>query len=116
MIRELMLVLLALNEPTILTTVGTGQQGYGGDGGPASQARLDQPFDVAFDAQGNLFLSDTFNHRIRKVDRQTGVIRGGGGGAGGGGAAEGWRRKQPPDPHGPDHALIGQRFSNPPRA
>jgi DNA-binding beta-propeller fold protein YncE len=40
----------------------------------ATQARLDQPFDVAFDARGNAFFSDTFNQRIRKVDRQTGRI------------------------------------------
>jgi DNA-binding beta-propeller fold protein YncE len=54
--------------------VGTGEQGFGGDGGPAIEARLDQPFDVAFDPGGNLVLSDTFNHRIRRVDARTGVI------------------------------------------
>ena len=60
--------------PGIATAAGTGQKGFGGDGGPAAAARLDQPFDVAIDAQGNVLLSDTFNHRIRKIDRRTGII------------------------------------------
>jgi hypothetical protein len=54
--------------------VGDGTQGFSGDGGPATVARLNSPFDVAFDASGNLFLSDTFNHRIRRVDARTGLI------------------------------------------
>ena len=62
----------AANAPGIATGAGTGQKGFGGDGGPAAAARLDQPFDVAIDAQGNVLLSDTFNHRIRKIDRRTG--------------------------------------------
>ncbi|MBP3954989.1 hypothetical protein J8F10_06800 [Gemmata sp. G18] len=60
--------------PTITSPVGTGEQGFAGDGGPATKAKLDQPFDVAFDKVGNLYFSDTFNHRIRKVDAKTGVI------------------------------------------
>ena len=60
--------------PIITSPVGTGEKGYSGDGGPATKAKLDQPFDVAFDKAGNLYLSDTFNHRIRKVDAKSGVI------------------------------------------
>lgn len=53
----------------IITTVaGTSQQGFSGDGGPAVQARLNQPAAVAVDAQGNLYIADTGNNRIRKVD------------------------------------------------
>ncbi|MFO0893009.1 MAG: hypothetical protein U0790_28220 [Isosphaeraceae bacterium] len=59
---------------TIETIAGTGQQGFAGDGGPASRAKLDQPFDVAFDAKGDAYFSDTFNHRIRKIDHETGKI------------------------------------------
>lgn len=59
---------------TISTAVGTGAQGYAGDGGPATQALLNNPFDLAFDAAGNLIFSDTFNHCIRRVDARTGVI------------------------------------------
>jgi streptogramin lyase len=60
--------------PFITSPIGTGKQGFAGDGGPASKAQLNQPFDVAFDKAGNLYFSDTFNHRIRKVDAKTGVI------------------------------------------
>ena len=59
---------------TITTVAGTGQQGYAGDGGPAARAQLNQPFGICVDAQGNVFFADTFNQRIRKIDRQTGLI------------------------------------------
>src|SRR3954469_7046820 len=62
-------------EYLITTAVGTGEKGFAGDGGPAQAALLNGPFDVAFDSAGNLFFSDTFNHRIRRVDARTGVIR-----------------------------------------
>ncbi|CAK8723016.1 hypothetical protein GKODMF_14590 [Candidatus Electrothrix gigas] len=53
----------------IITTVaGTGSSGYSGDGGPALEARLDWPKDVALDQAGNLFIADFSNSRIRKVD------------------------------------------------
>ena len=58
----------------ITTVVGTGVQGYSGDGGPAAQALLNNPFDLAFDAGGNLFFADTYNHCIRRVDARTQVI------------------------------------------
>ena len=58
----------------ITTAVGTGEKGYAGDGGPASRALLNGPFDVGFDAHGNLYFSDTFNHCIRRVDARAGVI------------------------------------------
>jgi DNA-binding beta-propeller fold protein YncE len=61
-------------EYVITTAVGTGEKGFTGDGGPAQAALLNGPFDVAFDGAGNLFFSDTFNHRIRRVDARTGVI------------------------------------------
>jgi len=58
---------------TVSTIVGTGTRSYGGDGGPASLADLADPRGVAVDRFGNLFVADTGNHRIRKVDR-SGVI------------------------------------------
>src|SRR5438067_88410 len=58
----------------ITTAVGTGEKGYAGDGGPAARALLNGPFDLGFDARANLYFSDTFNHCIRRVDAQTGVI------------------------------------------
>src|SRR5580704_12248075 len=60
--------------PNIISTaVGTGEKGFAGDGGPAAHALLNGPFDVCFDRAGNLFFSDTFNNRIRRVDAR-GII------------------------------------------
>jgi sugar lactone lactonase YvrE len=56
---------------TIEAVAGTGVQGYSGDGGPALAATFDRPFGVAFDPYGNLYISDTFNNRIRKVKLTT---------------------------------------------
>jgi DNA-binding beta-propeller fold protein YncE len=61
--------------PNIITTaVGTGEKGFAGDGGPADKALLNGPFDVCFDRAGNLYFSDTFNNRIRRVDASTEII------------------------------------------
>lgn len=54
-----------------LTTVaGNGQKGYAGDGGPATEALLNEPYEVRFDDQGNLFFVEMQNHLVRKVDRR----------------------------------------------
>jgi len=60
----------------IITKVaGTpGIAGYAGDNGPAMTAQLNQPMGVAVDAGDNLYISDTNNHAIRRVDAVTGVI------------------------------------------
>jgi streptogramin lyase len=72
---SLVLVALAADPaPVISSPVGTGKKGFAGDGGPADKAELDQPFDVAFDKDGNLYFSDTNNHRVRKVDAKTKII------------------------------------------
>ncbi len=57
----------------ISTVAGTGAYGFGGDGGPAVAAQLRDPSDVALDGAGNLYIADSYNHRIRKVDA-AGVI------------------------------------------
>ena len=51
----------------IRTIAGTGEDGFGGDGGPAVQAQLNVPVGVALDGAGNLYVADSFNHRIRKL-------------------------------------------------
>jgi len=53
---------------TISTVAGTGSAGFAGDGGAATAAQLKFPAGVAFDAAGNLYIADSFNSRIRKVD------------------------------------------------
>jgi RHS repeat-associated protein len=53
----------------IITTVaGTGSYGYSGDGGPATLAQLYRPYGIAVDTDSNLYIADTHNHRVRKVD------------------------------------------------
>ena len=58
----------------ITTVVGTGAGEYSGDGGFAIMAGIREPEDVYVDTSGNLFIADTQNHRIRKVDGETGII------------------------------------------
>ena len=53
---------------------GTGTQGYAGDAALATEALLDSPTAVALDAGGNLFIADTHNHRVRRVDATSGLI------------------------------------------
>ena len=53
---------------TVATVAGTGTPGYAGDDGPATQALLRRPCDVASDLAGNLYIADSRNHRIRRVD------------------------------------------------
>ncbi len=54
----------------ITTMAGSGQRGFGGDGGPALDAAFDFPVDIAVDSAGNIYIADTQNNRIRKVDTQ----------------------------------------------
>ena len=58
----------------ISTVAGTGQPGFSGDGGPAVKAQLNEPHSIGFDRAGDLYICDIKNHRIRKVDMQTGTI------------------------------------------
>jgi sugar lactone lactonase YvrE len=55
--------------PGIITTIaGNGTQGYSGDGGPATAAELYQPFEAKFDGTGDLYITDSMNYVVRKVD------------------------------------------------
>jgi sugar lactone lactonase YvrE len=77
---------------SVTTVAGTGTGGYFGDGGPAIDAGLNLPQGVALDVAGNLFIADTSNNVIRRVDAATGIIStvagtGAGGFSGDGGPA-----------------------------
>jgi len=70
----------------ISTYAGTGTCGYNGNGGSATSTRLNSPRQLAFDSAGNLYVADTSNNRIRKIDKITGIVTTvAGGGAGGDG-------------------------------
>lgn len=56
------------------TSCGFSTGSFSGDGGPATSADLDSPAGVTVDGKGNLYISDTYNHRIRKVAKATGKI------------------------------------------
>jgi hypothetical protein len=56
------------------TAAGTGHPGYSGDGGPATDAHLNQPFHCSQDPAGHLYIADALNHCVRRVDARTGVI------------------------------------------
>jgi undecaprenyl-diphosphatase UppP len=58
----------------ISTVAGIGQPGFSGDGGPAQKATFNQPHSIQLDRNGNLFICDIGNNRVRKVDLQSGVV------------------------------------------
>jgi DNA-binding beta-propeller fold protein YncE len=59
----------------ITTVAGTGKPGFSGDDGPAIAAQLHEPHSIAIDPEGNLYVADIRNHRIRMVEARTGIIR-----------------------------------------
>jgi streptogramin lyase len=68
----------------IITTIaGTGERGYAGDGGPASRATFDGPKAIRCDKQDNLYVVDTENHAIRRIDENGDVSTVAGGRKGG---------------------------------
>ena len=58
----------------ISTLAGTSSALFSGDGGAATSATLNTPFGVALDSSFNVYIADTYNHRIRKITVSTGII------------------------------------------
>jgi streptogramin lyase len=58
----------------IYRVAGTGETGYSGDGGPAKEAKLNGPKGIAIAPDRSIYLADTENHAIRRVDLATGII------------------------------------------
>jgi uncharacterized protein (TIGR03437 family) len=65
---------VAAGSNIITTAVGTGTSGITGDGGPASNATIGSVFGIALDANNNLYLSDTTNNRVRRVNAADNII------------------------------------------
>ena len=59
----------------VSTVAGTGTAGYNSDGIAATSTMVNSPIDVNLDANGNLLIADWVNHRVRKVEKKSGIIR-----------------------------------------
>jgi len=74
-VKDEKVVQLADQSGTVRFLVGSAEKGrFKGDGGPAVGATLNFPSAVVADRRGNLYIADTFNHRVRRVDAATGTI------------------------------------------
>jgi DNA-binding beta-propeller fold protein YncE len=65
---------LDLKTNVVTTIAGSGDKGYRGDGGPATQASLNMPHEIQFDGAGNLYIAERDSHVVRKVEAKTRVI------------------------------------------
>jgi DNA-binding beta-propeller fold protein YncE len=65
---------LDLASGELTTVAGCGRKGYAGDGGPAVEAEMNEPYEVRFDAAGNMVIVEMMNHVVRRVDAKTGMI------------------------------------------
>ncbi len=66
-------IIRSLREDRLTIVAGTGRKGYSGDEVPAVRSRFNYPEGLAVDGLGNLFVADSMNHRIRRIDR-TGTV------------------------------------------
>lgn len=78
----------------INTIAGSGTRGFAGDGGPAFSAQLAAPQGVAVDPQGNVYIADTANHRVRRIDRSGNISTVAGTGEPGTGPGQLWLPSQ----------------------
>jgi streptogramin lyase len=68
-------VIRRISREGIITTVaGSGHKGYSGDGGAATKAELNEPYEIRFDRTGNMFFVERLNHVVRRVDAKTQAI------------------------------------------
>jgi streptogramin lyase len=63
-----------LGGTAIRRIAGTGELGFSGDGGPALEATFNAPHEIRVDSDGNLFIADTRNHAIRRIDAKSGIV------------------------------------------
>jgi len=65
---------LDLKTGMLTSVAGNGTKGYSGDGGLATAAQLNEPYEVRFDSEGNMYFVEMMNHLVRRVDATTGKI------------------------------------------
>src|SRR4029078_8338738 len=65
---------LELKSGQVKVVAGSGKAGYAGDGGKATEALLNEPYEVRFDKAGNMLFVEMKNHLVRKVDTNSGII------------------------------------------
>src|SRR6266404_5506623 len=58
----------------VTSVAGNGRKGYSGDGGPATRAMLNEPYEVRFDSRGNMLVLEMQNHLIRRIDAKSAII------------------------------------------
>jgi DNA-binding beta-propeller fold protein YncE len=58
----------------LITIAGDGTKGDAGEGGPAARAKVNSPHSIAVGADGTIYVADTLNHKIKRIDAKTGVI------------------------------------------
>ncbi|MEC9308768.1 MAG: hypothetical protein VX966_04615 [Chloroflexota bacterium] len=66
---------MEIKKGIIITVVGTGVEGYAGDGGLATQAMIGEAYGCAFDTKDNLYICDGRNHTVRRIDRDSQIIK-----------------------------------------
>jgi sugar lactone lactonase YvrE len=69
-----LMVSLTINSQIITTIAGNGKTGFSGDGGQATSAKLNLPVNLIFDKDENIYIADTYNNSIRKINTDTGII------------------------------------------
>jgi DNA-binding beta-propeller fold protein YncE len=65
---------LDLETRRLTTVAGCGRRGYSGDGGAAVEAEMNEPYEVRFDRDGNLYVVEMKNHVVRRIDKKTNKI------------------------------------------
>ena len=73
-VRNHRVLRLDLASGQLTTVAGTGKKGYAGDGGPATSAELNEPYEVRFDSAGNMLFVEMQNQLVRKIDHRTQTI------------------------------------------
>ena len=72
--RNALVCAIEAGTQTLKIVAGTGNHGFSGDGGAATEAELRSPHSIALDGRGGLYVADIGNHRIRRIDLESGTI------------------------------------------